>query len=117
MMSPSSLTKAQEQALRTQVIDADHPGPVLRDFRTLLDYLGSHEVPAGGKYNLLPIQAIGELDRRLTRPLRLELKRPQLKSHPYLQGLHLLLRASGLSRVEGVGDKSRLVLDPAMLVP
>src|SRR5215211_4812113 len=114
-MSPSSLTKAQEQALRTQVIDADHPGPVLRDFRTLLDYVGSREVPAGGKYNLLPIQAIGELDSRLTRPLRLELKRPQqLRSHPYLQGLQLLLRASGLSRVEGVGSKARLILDPEM---
>jgi hypothetical protein len=114
-MSSVSLTKAQEQALRTQVIDADHPGSVLRDFRTLLDYVGSQEVPAGGKYNLLPIQAIGVLDARLTRPLRLELKRPQLRSHPYLQGLHLLLRASGLGRVEGVGAKAHLVLDPAML--
>jgi hypothetical protein len=36
-------------------------------------------------------------------------------SHPYLQGLNLLLRASGLSRVEGAGAKARLVLDPAML--
>ena len=57
---------------------------------------------------------IGELDRRLSRPLHLELKRPQLRSHPYLQGLNLLLRASGLSRVEGTGAKARLVLDPAM---
>jgi hypothetical protein len=114
-MSPRSLTEAQEQCLRTQVIDADHPGPLLRDFRTLLEYVGSQEVPAGGKYNLLPIQAIGELDARLARPLRLELKRPQLRSHPYLQGLHLLLRASGLSRVEGVGVKARLALDPAMI--
>ena len=59
---------------------------------------------------------IGELDGRLSRPLHLELKRPQLRSHPYLQGLNLLLRASGLSRVEGAGAKARLVLDPAMLV-
>src|SRR2546425_10611757 len=101
-----SLTKDQEQVLREQVIDADQPGAVLRDFRTLLDYVGSQEVPVKGKSNLLPIQAIGELDQRLSRPLRLELQRPQLKSHPYLQGLHLLLRASGLSRVVGVGDKA-----------
>jgi Plasmid pRiA4b ORF-3-like protein len=44
------------------------------------------------------------------------MKRPQIRSHPYLQGLNLLLRASGLGRVEGAGDKARLVLDPEMLV-
>ena len=43
------------------------------------------------------------------------MKRPQLRSHPYLQGLHLLFRASGLGRVEGAGGKARLVLDPAMM--
>ena len=109
------LTEAQEQCLRDQVITADQPGPVLRDFRMLLDFLGPEGVEAGGKYNLLPMKFIGELDRRLSRPLHLELKRPQLRSHPYLQGLNLLLRASGLSRVEGAGAKARLVLDPAML--
>jgi hypothetical protein len=42
----------------------------------------------------------------------LALKRPQLRSHPYLQGLHLLFRASGLGRVEGTGAKARLAVDP-----
>ena len=64
---------------------------------------------------MLPLKFIEELDQRLSRPLHLEMKRPQLKSHPYLQGLHLLLRASGLSRVEGAGAKARLVVDPEML--
>ena len=113
-MKQSKLTRAQEQSLRDQVITADQPGPVLRDFRVLLEFLGPEGVEAGGKYNLLPLKFIGELDRRLSRPLHLELKRPQLRSHPYLQGLNLLLRASGLSRVEGSGAKARLVLDPAM---
>src|SRR5262249_44700085 len=36
--------------------------------------------------------------------------------HPYLQGLNLLLRASGLTRVEATGSKARLVLDPEMLM-
>jgi hypothetical protein len=114
-MKPGKLTEVQEQVLRDQVIDTERPGPVLRDFRTVLDFVGTEGVKAAGKYNLLPINSIGELDKRLTRPLRLELKRPQLRSHPYLQGLHLLLRASGLSRVEGSGDKARLVVDPEML--
>jgi hypothetical protein len=117
-MQEFQLTAAQERCLRDQTIAADQPGAVLHDFRVLLDFLGTEGVEAAGKYNLLPIKIIGELDSRLSRPLRLELKmkRPQIRSHPYLQGLNLLLRASGLSRVEGVGGKARLVLDPAMMV-
>jgi hypothetical protein len=109
-MKESQLIRAQEQCLRDQVITADQPGPVLRDFRLLLEFLGSEGVEAGGKYNLLPLKFIGELDRRLSRPLHLELKRPQLRSHPYLQGLNLLLRASGLSRVEGASAKAHLAV-------
>ncbi|HEV3255719.1 MAG TPA: hypothetical protein VG013_02445 [Gemmataceae bacterium] len=114
MIEKPTLSTTQEQILRDQVIDADHPGPVLRDFQTLLDFVGTQGVKAGGKYNLLPIGAIGDLDQRLSRPLRLPLKRPQLRSHPYLQGLHLLFRASGLSRIEGTGEKARLAVDPAV---
>jgi hypothetical protein len=109
------LSPAQEQLLRDQVIGVDQPGTVLRDFQMLLDFVGAEGVPAAGKYNLLPIAEFGELDRRLSHPLKLQMKRPQLRSHPYLQGLHLLLRATGLGRVEGSGSKARLVLDPAVL--
>ena len=113
-MKEPTLTKADEALLRSQVIDNDQPGTILRDFQTVLDFVGTGGVKAGGKYNLLPIDAIGELDAKLARPLRLErtMKRPQLRSHPYLHGLHLLLRATGLTRVEGSGEKARLVLDP-----
>jgi Plasmid pRiA4b ORF-3-like protein len=114
-MRERKLTSAQEKCLRAQSITADQPGTVLRDFRMLLDFLEPQGVESGGKYNLLPMKFIDELDSRLSRPLVLEMKRPQLRSHPYLQGLNLLLRASGLSRIEASGSKSRLVLDPAML--
>lgn len=110
-----ALSPDQEEILRNQVIDAERPGPVLHDFQRVLDYVGTKGVKSAGKYNLLPMDAIGVLDPQLSRPLQLTLQRPQLRSHPYLQGLHLLLRASGLSRVEGTGAKARLALDPAML--
>jgi Plasmid pRiA4b ORF-3-like protein len=113
-MLRQKLTKAQEQCLRDQAITNDQPGPVLRDFQVLLDFLGHEGVEASGKSNLLPMKFIEELDGRLSRPLHLDLKRPQLKSHPYLHGLNLLLRASGLSRVEGTGAKTSLVIDPEM---
>jgi Plasmid pRiA4b ORF-3-like protein len=64
---------------------------------------------------LLPLKLIGELDGRLSQPLNLALARPQLRSHPYLQGLNLLLRASGIVIVEGANAKARLVVDPSML--
>jgi hypothetical protein len=114
-MKKPVLDDAQEAVLRNQVFDQTHPGPILHDFQLVLDYLGEKGVKAGGKCNLLPIEAIPVLDPKLSRPLNLELKRPQLKSHPYLQGLHLLLRASGLARVEGAGDKARLVRAPEVL--
>jgi hypothetical protein len=104
-------TSEQEALLRAQVIDRDHPGSVVWDFEAVLDYVGTQGVKAGGKYNLLPIDAIKPLDAKLSRPLHLDLERPQLRSHPYLQGLHLLLRATGLAQVEGAGSKARLVVD------
>ena len=113
-MAATLLTSQQGQILRNQVIDATRPGPLLHDFQLVLDYVGPQGVKAAGKYNLLPMESIGKLDPHLSRPLQLDLKRPQLRSHPYLQGLHLLLRASGISRVEGIGDKARLMLDPTV---
>jgi Plasmid pRiA4b ORF-3-like protein len=114
MTRPRKLTKAEEQVLRDQVISAERPGTVLHDFHALLDVLGPDGVEAGGKYHLVPLKLIGELDRRLSRPLNLELQRPQIRSHPYVQGLNLLLRASGLGRVEQTGAKARLGVDPVM---
>jgi hypothetical protein len=114
-MQEFTLSEAQEKLLREQVIDEEHPGSVLRDFQMVLDFVGTRGVKAGGEYNLLPITSISTLDERLTRPLRLKLIRPQLRSHPYLQGLHLLLRASGLTRVEGMGKKAVLMVDAPAL--
>ena len=116
MMKAQGLTKDNEQCLRDQAITDTQPGPVLTDFRTMLDFVGKEGLEAGGKYNLFPLKFITELNARLSRPLKLLLNRPQLRSHPYLQGLHLLLRASGLVVVKGLGAKARLVVDPGMLV-
>jgi hypothetical protein len=115
MIGEYKLTREHERTLRDHVISSDRPGPVLHDFQMVLDFLKGHGgVEAAGKYNLLPIKYIDELDSGLSRPLELKMQRPQLRSHPYLQGLHLLLRASGLVRVEGAGAQARLVVDPAM---
>jgi hypothetical protein len=114
-INASRRAATQKQRLRDQGIANEQPGSVLRDFQVLLDFLGPRGVESSGKYNLIPLKFIDELDRCLSRPLRLELKRPQLRSHPYLLGLHLLLRASGLSRVNEAGAKPLLALDEFMV--
>jgi hypothetical protein len=115
MMRRVEFTSAFEECLRGQALTADVPGPVLRDFELILDFVGTKGVEPSGKYNLLPLSCIPELAPHLSRVLSLNLKRPQLRSHPYLQGLNLLLRASGLAQVKKGGAKARLILDPAML--
>ena len=114
-MNKLTLSPAQEKLLREQVIDADHPGTILRDFQTVLDFIGPGGVKVAAKSNMLLTDEVAELDSRLTRPLRLQLKRTMPSSHPYLQGLHLLLRATGLGRVEQGAISPRLTLDPAMM--
>jgi hypothetical protein len=115
-MTITKVTRDREQILQQQVFDAEHPGAILHDFGAVLDFVASHDLKTAGKHNLLPIEVIFDLDARLMRPLRLEqvMKRPQLRSHPYLQGLYLVLRASGLGHIEGVGQRSRLRLDPEL---
>ncbi len=107
--------KVLKDCLRDQFISTDEPGTILQDFQMLLDFLEPDGVEAKGKYNLIPSKYINELDQRLSQPLKLQLKRPQLRSHPYLQGMNLLLRASGLTMVQGSGSKARLVLNPIMM--
>lgn len=60
-MKALKFTKAHEKILHEQAIDADRPGPVLRDFRMVLDFIGPQGVKAAGKYNLLSLDAIAEL--------------------------------------------------------
>jgi hypothetical protein len=114
VMFDLKLTKAQEQLLREQAIDQNGPGTILRDTAAVLDFVGPTGVRSTGKYNLLPIDSLPELDRRLSRPLRVPWERPQLRSHPYLQGIHLVLRSVGLLQVAGSGEKARLVVPEAL---
>ena len=113
-MPAQALTVAHKAILRNQEITASQHGSLLHDFGVILDAVGQGGVEAGGKHHLLPMKLIKPLDQRLSRPLDLQLTRPQLRSHPYLQALYLLLRASGLGRLEKAGTKTRLTLDPVL---
>jgi hypothetical protein len=105
------LSSEYQQTLREQTINEDGPGSVLRDFGTLLDFVGKREIKASGVHQLLPMSALTALNARLSKPLRIPLRRPQQKSYPHINGLYLLLRASGLSLIEVKGKQPLLALD------
>lgn len=100
--------------LAAQRIDECGPGSILMDFEALLGFV-EDGVRSTGKYHLLPMARLFELDQRMTKPLRPRLQRPQQKSFPHINGLYLLLRATQLGVPEGHGKaNSRLTLDSAM---
>jgi hypothetical protein len=106
-----ALSPIQQRALHKRTIGENEPGAVLRDFAALLDFAGAREIVVSGKHQLLPMSLLAELNSRLSRTNQISLRRPQQKSYPYINGLYLLLRASGLSLVEHRGNKQFLLLD------
>jgi len=106
--------KAQ-RSLREQEVGEDGPGTILRDFDTLLMFIGEDGLKTTGKYHFLPQAKLNELNERMSRPVRHRLKRPQQRSFPHLNGLYLLLRASGLGIGTGTPPGGRLALDRELL--
>ena len=100
--------------LASQTIDENGPGSILVDFEALLGFV-EDGVRSTGKYHMLPMARLFELDELMARPLRPRLKRPQQRSFPHLNGLYLLLRATQLGIAEGHGKAGgRLTLDSAV---
>src|SRR2546427_769858 len=94
------LTPAQQKMLRAQTISLTGPGTIGHDFESLLRFVAEREVPLTGVNQMLSMKLLPALNERMARPLDIKLQRPQLKSFPHLHGLYLLLRASGLARVD-----------------
>lgn len=109
------LTESQQQLIGQQTIDENSPGTILRDFQTLLDFLHPNGIEVSGVHHLFPLKSLPELNSLLSHSIETNLKRPQQKSYPYINGLYLLLRASGLSQVKHLGKKPTLVLDTTIL--
>ena len=62
--------------LQQQSITPDSPGPILKDFQTMLDFLQSNEVPVSTVSQLLPLKCLPDLNQRFSRPTDIQLKRP-----------------------------------------
>ncbi|MDJ0574740.1 MAG: plasmid pRiA4b ORF-3 family protein [Xenococcaceae cyanobacterium MO_234.B1] len=101
--------------LQQQNITETEPGTILQDFQTLLDFVGEKGIAVSSKQHCLSMKSLAELNQRLSEPVNTALKRPQQKSYPPINGLYLLLRASGLGQIVNRGKKPFLVLNGELL--
>jgi hypothetical protein len=108
------LTALDKQLLKETAIGPDKPGSILHDFHVLLDYVIANR-PAVTKNHQLPMKALVPLNEQMTRPLQHGLTRPQQKSFPHVNGLYLILRASGLTFIGKTGKTPKLTIDNAVL--
>ena len=103
-------SRQHERQLRKTVVDENGPGTILHDFEAFVAFVEEGELPLTGTHQL-PRRVLADLNARLAHPLQIGLTRPLQKSYPHVHGLYLLLRASGLTLVEGTDRKPLLVVD------
>ena len=106
------LSAEGKEILAAQTITETEPGPILKDFQTILDFIGSDGILVSGKRNQISLKLLGEINQRLSQPNEIDLKRPQQKSYPTIHGLYLLLRATGIVKLARQGKQRTLVLNP-----
>ena len=94
----AALTPEDQQILSTQPIDDGEPGTVLRDFETLLAFIGDNTPTVSPKHHLLPMGALAPLNAQMTRPMQLGLKRLQQQAYAHLHALYLLERIDPVIR-------------------
>ena len=107
----TEFTDAHKRTLRALVVDENGPGTVLRDFEALLGFVRGRDLPVSKANQLPPLKVLPQINALLSHPIEVRLKRPLLKSYPHVQGLYLLLRATGLGQIGGRPSKPVLVVD------
>ena len=111
----TELTSNQIQYLKNQRFNDNEPGTLLKDFSSLLDFIGSTGIPVSKKNHLFSIKLLPSLNQLMSTPLESKLKRPQQKSFPHINGLYLLLRASGLTHIVSEKKEVKLMVDTTVL--
>jgi hypothetical protein len=107
------LKPRHERLLRELSIGDDGPGTILHDFGAFLTFIKGREMSVTPMHQLRR-RMLPEINARLARPIQMGLKKPLQKSYPHIHGLYMLVRASGLTYVEGTAKKPLLVVDDAV---
>ena len=109
------LAEADRAVIAAVAAAAEPPGSIVRDFDTLLDFVGENGMPVSPKEYDLGIARLAELNSRLTHPTPTGLSRGRQISYPHIDGLHLLLLVSKLGKLDRSRPTARLVLDSGLL--
>ncbi|MDF5724492.1 MAG: plasmid pRiA4b ORF-3 family protein [Rhizonema sp. PD37] len=109
----SILTEEEQQLLHQQTIDENQPSTIIRDFQTCVDFLQPLGIEVSSINNFFPLKVLAQINSKLSHPIEIQLKRPVQKSYPYINGLYLLLRCSGICRIKTEGKKQLLVINEA----
>lgn len=110
-----TLIPEQIEAIKNQTFSNDSPGTLLKDFSAVLSFMGIEGVEVSKSTQAFAAKHLPELNALLSRPLDIQLKRPMQKSYPAINGLYLLLRASGLTYVDIGKKQNRLLLNQNVL--
>lgn len=113
-MAHKTLTLAETNRLKNQSFSTETPGTLLKDFQVMLEFI-ANGLDISARAHLLPNKALPLLNEKLSHPIAVKLTRPIQKSYPNINGLYLLLRASGLTQVVFTQKGPRLVIDPTVL--
>ncbi len=110
-----ALSATQIHILQNQAFTDNSPGAIVKDFNSLLDFIGAQGIIVSEKTQQFTLNVLAALNQQMHRPLDMKLKRPLQKSYPHINGLYLLLRCSGLSYLQQDGKKIRLMLSEQLL--
>lgn len=90
-------------------------GQVLSEFQILLDYVTQVKPRIGKKTFQLSSTSLLDLNKRLSKSLHLDLRKPQPRSFPHINALYLLFKSSGLASYTYEDNNLYLKLDSAAL--
>ncbi|MBI4741985.1 MAG: hypothetical protein HY777_10660 [Betaproteobacteria bacterium] len=108
-------TPTEREVVATVAAAPRPPGTVLDNVDRLLQIIGATGVAVSPKTSEFAIAGLPKMNASLVEPTNIGLARGRQQSYPQLDGLHLLLRTSGLCRVYRDHLPARMVADPVML--
>lgn len=106
----------QADYLKNLNINSSFPGTLLKDFNTLLGLIGADGLAVSETAHIFAMKVLPNINQRMSKPIQPKTVRPTQKTFPHINGLYLLLRASGLATVQVDKKKARLILDPALML-
>lgn len=109
------MNKGFQEMLKTTTIAETSPGSIIADFEMMLDDVAKKGIPLTGKTKHIAMGQLKAINDKMTTPLETGLSRPQQLSYPNINGIYMLLRNSGIVKVQKNKKKNMLVINDAGL--